>query len=95
VRATAYTAMKPDAPVTSTFDPGLIAGIVIDVDRSGWMEGGGIVVLEWCSGGGWRCSMPGPYRLITVNVVMMDTSICGLLYMIMGYSYIILIYTII
>lgn len=26
-----YTAMKPDAPVTSTFDPDLIAGIVIVV----------------------------------------------------------------
>ena len=24
-----YTAMKPDAPVTSTFDPDLIAGIII------------------------------------------------------------------
>jgi len=27
----AYTAMNPDAPVTSTFEPDLIAGI-IDVD---------------------------------------------------------------
>ena len=26
-----YTAMKPDAPVTSTFDPDLIAGIIIVV----------------------------------------------------------------
>jgi hypothetical protein len=25
----AYTAMKPDAPVTSTFEPDLIAGIII------------------------------------------------------------------
>jgi hypothetical protein len=26
-----YTAMKPDAPVTSTFDPDLIAGIIVVV----------------------------------------------------------------
>jgi hypothetical protein len=26
-----YTAMKPDAPVTSTLDPDLIAGIVIGI----------------------------------------------------------------
>lgn len=25
-----YTAMKPDAPVTSTFAPALIAGILLD-----------------------------------------------------------------
>jgi hypothetical protein len=26
-----YTAMKPDAPVTSTFEPDLIAGIIVVV----------------------------------------------------------------
>jgi hypothetical protein len=84
VSTTAYTAMKPDAPVTSTFDPDLIAGIMIDVDRSGWMEGGGIVVLEWWSGGGWRWfnARPVPANHGECRHDS-NTSICGLLYMAM------------
>jgi hypothetical protein len=81
VATIAYTAMKPDAPVTSTFDPDLIAGIVIDVDRSGWMEGGGIEGgVE--VGGGCFNARPVPANHGECRHDS-NTSICGLFYMAM------------